>query len=93
MGKTVFVSIPVVSAIGVALLTAAPRHAAMGPVSVPSAPPVAPVKIVTDIYFGVTVPDPYRYMENLNDPQVEAWFKAQNDYTRAVLARIPGSAR
>jgi prolyl oligopeptidase len=62
-----------------------------------SAPPVAPpppsgavVKVVTDEYFGIKVTDPYRYMEDLKDPQVQAWFKAQNDYTRAVLARIPG---
>jgi len=56
----------------------------------PNAPPSAPVRSVTDEYFGTKVVDPYRYMENLKDPQVEAWFKAQNDYTRAVLARIPG---
>jgi Prolyl oligopeptidase, N-terminal beta-propeller domain len=36
------------------------------------------------------VADSYRYMENLKDPEVQAWFKAQNDYTRAVLASIPG---
>jgi len=32
-------------------------------------------------------------MENLQDPDVQAWFKAQDDYTRAVLARVPGSKR
>jgi prolyl oligopeptidase len=53
-------------------------------------PPVAVVKAVTDDYYGTTVTDPYRYMEDLKDPKVEAWFKAQNDYTRAVLAQIPG---
>lgn len=53
-------------------------------------PPVAPVRPVTDAYFGVKVVDPYRYMEDLKDPQVVAWFKAQNEYTRAVLASIPG---
>jgi len=56
----------------------------------PSSPPVAPVRPVTEDYFGVKVVDPYRYMENLKDPQVEAWFKGQNDYARAMLARIPG---
>ena len=56
----------------------------------PPAPPVATVKVVTDEYFGTKVTDPYRYMEDLKDPQVQAWFKAQNDYTRAVLERIPG---
>jgi prolyl oligopeptidase len=29
-------------------------------------------------------------MENLKDPEVQSWMKAQNDYTRAVLGRIPG---
>ena len=58
----------------------------------PSAPPVAPVRPVTDDYFGVKVVDPYRYMEDLKDPEVDAWFKEQNAYTRAVLAKIPGRA-
>jgi prolyl oligopeptidase len=57
-----------------------------------TAPPVALVRPVTDEYFGVKVSDPYRYMENLKDPEVAAWFKGENDYTRAVLARIPGRA-
>jgi prolyl oligopeptidase len=58
----------------------------------PPAPPVAPVRVVTDEYFGVKVADPYRYMEDLTNPEVSAWFKGQNDYTRAVLGRIPGRA-
>jgi len=53
-------------------------------------PPVAPVTNATDTYFGVTVGDPYRYMENLSDPAVAAWMKAQNDYTHSILDRIPG---
>ncbi len=56
----------------------------------PSAPPVAPVRSVTTDYFGTTVADPYRYLENLSDPDVAAWFKAQDAYTRGVLAKIPG---
>jgi len=53
-------------------------------------PPVAPVKNVADTYFGTTVNDPYRYMENLSDPEVAAWMKAQNDYTHSLLDGIPG---
>jgi prolyl oligopeptidase len=53
-------------------------------------PPVAPVRPVTNDYYGTQVVDPYRYMENLKDPEVDAWFKAQNAFTRAVLAQIPG---
>ena len=54
--------------------------------------PKTPVREVTDQYFGVKVMDPYRWLENTSDPEVIAWMKAQNDYTRAVLARIPGRA-
>jgi prolyl oligopeptidase len=52
-------------------------------------PPVAPVIPVTDTYFGIKVVDPYRYMENLADPRVRTWFKAQADFARATLDRIP----
>ena len=56
----------------------------------PAKPPVAPVRPVTDDYFGTKVVDNYRYMENLNDPDVQSWFKNQDAYTRATLASIPG---
>jgi prolyl oligopeptidase len=55
-------------------------------------PPAAPVKEVTDTYFGVTVADPYRYMEDMKNPDVTAWMKGQADYTRAVLDKIPQRA-
>jgi len=57
-----------------------------------AAPPVAPVRPVTDDLFGIKVVDPYRYMENLEDPEVKGWMKAQADYTRHVLDAIPGRA-
>ena len=56
-------------------------------------PPVAPVRPVTDDYYGTKITDNYRYMENLKDPEVQAWMKAQNDYTGATLGRIPGRAK
>src|SRR4030095_602712 len=58
-----------------------------------AAPPVAPTKPVTDTYFGVTVTDPYRYMENMKDPDVAGWVKAQADYTQALLSKLPGRAK
>ena len=58
--------------------------------SLPTAPPPAPTRVVIDEYYGNKIEDPYRYMEDLQSPEVQAWFKAQNDYTRSVLARIPG---
>ena len=66
--------------------------AAIAPVhlAAQSGPPPTPVRDVTDTYFGTTVVDPYRWLENTKDPEVAAWMKAQNDYTRSVLAVIPG---
>jgi prolyl oligopeptidase len=58
--------------------------------SAQTSPPVAPVRDVPTTYFGVTVPDPYRYFENMKDPEVVAWFKAQASFARATLDRIPG---
>jgi prolyl oligopeptidase len=43
----------------------------------------------TDTYFGRTYKDPYRWLENLKDKDVETWFKAQADLTDGVLAKIP----
>ena len=57
---------------------------------VPKAPPIAPVRVVNEDYFGTKISDPYRYMENLKDPEVVKWFSDQDAYTRLVLSRIPG---
>src|SRR5438876_5053054 len=53
-------------------------------------PPVAPVRNVVDDYHGTKITDPYRYMENLKDPEVQQWIKGQADYTASVLKQIPG---
>jgi prolyl oligopeptidase len=55
-----------------------------------AAPPVAPVRDTPETIHGVTVHDPYRYMENVKDPEVLAWMKAQGDYARTTLDAIPG---
>src|SRR6476646_4757734 len=57
-----------------------------------TSPPAAPFRDVTDTYFGVSVPDPYRYMEDLKNADVAAWLKSQADYARKTLDRIPGRA-
>lgn len=44
---------------------------------------------VKDIYFGTTVADPYRWMENDTSAQTNAWVKAENEVTDAYLASIP----
>lgn len=52
--------------------------------------PVAPVRPVTETFFGTSVTDPYRYMEDLASPEVQAWAKAQSDAARSALDAIPG---
>jgi len=61
--------------------------------TVVAAPPVARVRPVIDDYFGTQVVDEYRYLENLEDPQVQAWMKAQAEFTRSTLDALPGRAR
>lgn len=58
-----------------------------------AAPPAALVKPVTDTYFGTTLTDPYRYMEDLSLPEVQQWAKAQADDTRALLGSLRGRAK
>jgi len=43
----------------------------------------------TDTYFGVTVRDPYRWLENGADPKVHAWSLAQDARTRTFLDALP----
>ena len=53
-------------------------------------PPVARVEVVRDTYFGETVSDPYRWMENDKDPEWLPFLKGQNAHARALLDAIPG---
>ncbi len=53
-------------------------------------PPVAPVNNVIYEHWGVKVSDPYRYMEQFKDAEVQEWVKGQADYTKAVLDKLPG---
>jgi len=71
----------------VASLARRARAAAAG--RIPPAP-VARVAVVKDTYFGETLGDPYRWMENDKDPEWLPFLKGQNTHARAVLDAIPG---
>lgn len=43
-----------------------------------------------DILHGVEVPDPYRWLEDLNSAQTATWIKAQSSLTESYLKTIPG---
>jgi prolyl oligopeptidase len=43
-----------------------------------------------DTFFGVEVDDPYRWLEDGKAPDVVAWMKAQDEFARAELHKLPG---
>ena len=47
----------------------------------------------SDIVQGTAVADPYRFLENWDDPKVQAWSDAQNARTRAYLDALQGRDR
>ena len=55
-------------------------------------PPAIAARPVNDNYHGTVVADPYRYFEDAQDPAVAAFMKAQADYARGYLDRIPARA-
>ncbi|PYT92594.1 MAG: hypothetical protein DMG36_14175 [Acidobacteria bacterium] len=56
-------------------------------------PPHSAVEPVTEIFHGVSVTDPYRWLEDQDSPRTRAWIKEQTLYARAYLDSIPGRER
>jgi len=52
-------------------------------------PPATPTQPDHSVLHGVTVADPYRWLENPDDGAVQRWIAAQNAYTEAELAAMP----
>src|SRR5947208_8414812 len=56
------------------------------------APPKYPQPRKGDVaydYFGTKVADPYRWMEDLNSPEVKQWIDAENAVTFKYLDSLP----
>src|SRR5260370_24738149 len=58
-----------------------------------SPPPPAPIEPVTDVLHGVSITDPYRWLEDQNSPRIRKWLEEQTAHTRAYLDGIPGRER
>jgi len=48
---------------------------------------------VTEIFHGVPVTDPYRWLEDQNAPRTRDWIEQQRRYARAYLDGIPARDR
>jgi len=73
------------------LLAASPALAAT--VAGVEVPPPLPPQPVVDTHWGVKVEDPYRFLENTANPEVQKFMRAQAEATEAILAKIPGRQR
>ena len=55
----------------------------------PSKYPTARATDQVDVYFGTSVHDPYRWMEDVDSPEVKTWVDAENALTQSFLADVP----
>jgi prolyl oligopeptidase len=61
-------------------------------VSLAESAPDTPKKPVATEYHGLTVEDPYQWLENDDDSHVKTWSDAQNQRTRKYLDSLPDRA-
>jgi prolyl oligopeptidase len=56
-------------------------------------PPRSAVEPVTELLHGVSVTDPYRWLEDQDSPSTRAWIEEQSRYARSCLDSIAGRER
>ena len=54
-------------------------------------PPLTRSDGTVETIHGVSVADPYRWLEDQNSPETRAWIEAQNACTQSELKRLPGN--
>lgn len=50
--------------------------------------PPTPERPVVDNYFGTEITDNYRWLEDMDKPEVQTWFKSQADFSSSILNKI-----
>lgn len=71
-----------------AVMFLAPFLAAQAPPLLP--PPPSVTSNATAVLYGVTVSDPYQWLEDGSSPNTRAWVAAQQQYTQTLLSSRPG---
>ena len=57
--------------------------------SITTAPPTTHRGDVQETLHGVTISDPYRWLEDQESPETRAWITQQNEYTHKLLDGWP----
>jgi prolyl oligopeptidase len=55
-----------------------------------AAPPVSAAEPVTELLHGVSVTDPYRWLEEQDSPRTRQWIREQTQYARGYLDHLAG---
>ena len=55
----------------------------------PRRPPPTRQDNIREVFHGVEIVDPYRWLEDQDCPETRAWIDAQNEYTRSLLDGLP----
>ena len=53
-------------------------------------PPTKEIPVI-DTYFGTQITDNYRWLEDLNNTEVQAWYKSQANFSNSIISKIKGS--
>ncbi|HVE81752.1 MAG TPA: S9 family peptidase, partial [Myxococcales bacterium] len=91
-----YLALPLMAGLAVACATTPepkpppPTTPDAGTAKAPIALPQSRKDNVVETVNGVQVSDPFRWLEDAQAPEVKAWVKAEDDYSRRVLRSLPG---